>query len=148
MISGLNIFHRVFCQWPKLEESLERIEPDTLRAPFVPPTSHAEAMANEDGYEQGLLELGDIGCGLVNFLVVSGVEYGHTWHGWSGLPLPATPLDGEMEALWNKSGQDEKPGRYRRWVDAVLAPTNRERLTFLPWYEDNLDRAIKQCSAG
>jgi hypothetical protein len=78
-------------------------------------------------------------------LVVTGSEAGNIWHGWGCLPLPATPRGGDMTRLFDQINFSVKSSsvQYDRWVNAMLAPTNRERVTFLPWYEEDLDWKIK-----
>jgi hypothetical protein len=131
-----------------LEQGLDMEMAKALWMPFVPPTSRAEARGCngcEEGYEQGLLILGDIGCGLLNYLVITGPEAGNIWHGWGCLPLPATPRGGGMAEQFHAINFSLKSSsaQYDRWVDAMLAPTNHERLTFLPWYEEDLDWKIQ-----
>lgn len=89
--------------------------------------------------------------GLVFFcyLVITGAEMGHIWNGWAGLSLSTAPRGGgrgKVGRLYRKINRSANPAvQYQRWVDAMLAPTNHERVTFLRWYEDDLDRKIEQC---
>jgi hypothetical protein len=129
-----------------LEQSLEfrwddwkRLFPqmsDYLREPFIPPTSREDEGQFEDGWGPGLLVLGHIGCGDFHYLVVSGVEYGHIWEGPNTFPLP-------VHRFASLPQEFQKPMRdnafYAAFHHYLLSPANKERLTFLTWYECWLD---------
>lgn len=99
--------------------------PDHLARPFLPPTTHADYGEGEIA-EDGLLELCDVGCGLVYGLAVSGPEAGHVFYRDEVNWLPTFPGDAR---LWREAGSHDRAVR-RVFADFGAWP----RHPFSGWY--------------
>jgi hypothetical protein len=94
---------------------------------FGEPDEEARAHAVRACSERGYLPLGDHGCGVFTFLVISGEEKGNVWLSddrCRKLPLPAAHQQPQAE------GHEAR----ERWAAALLAPENRHRIGFLEHY--------------
>ena len=98
---------------------------DRLARPFLPPTSWGEYEEGE-APEDGVLELCDVGCGLVYGLACSGPEAGHIFYRDEVNWLPTFPGD---TALWREAGSHERAVR-RVFAEFAAWP----RHTFASWY--------------
>ncbi|HEY9843789.1 MAG TPA: SMI1/KNR4 family protein, partial [Candidatus Obscuribacterales bacterium] len=94
----------------------------------------------EELSEAGYIEVGDHGCGIFDFLVVKGQEYGHIW--WSDdqcRKLPALDTQASDAVL-------KTPGDWDAWRARLLAPEYVFRQTFLEYYGNYLRSVLKQTS--
>ncbi len=118
------------CRWDDWEKWFPEMS-DYLQEPFVPPTSPDDTGPFDEAWGPGLLVLGHIGCGEFNYLVLSGVEYGHIWEGSDMHPLPACCFSDLPEEIQKGRGKDFYSSVHRY----LLSPAHKQRLTFLAWYE-------------
>ena len=122
--------------WPDFHPELTLYREPPWRLPFEAPREDDD---DDDDYElTGYIEMSEHGCGIFDFLVVSGAERGNVWFSDDGgglYPLPGRdwdshaglPLDFSSSVVWRQRLGD---------------PANTSRLSFLDYFEGWLDGVL------
>ena len=97
---------------------------------------------DDDEYEEdGMLILCQHGCANDDFLIVNGSERGFVWEyiEWVGHHVPLLKEMPDLSHTY-RLPESERDRADKEWIISLLKSTKEEKMTFIDWYSDWLDK--------